>query len=167
MFKANKIAVSELLFSHIGTKTNIEVELPPLDENPEITIDKGQFLEFEGMKIENGIYFYPLTHEVAYKYHCSKCLKEVKSKIQIRPLEKQYYIDKPDDLDEDLFDYIDKKHFDINMIPFIEELVYLSIPTILTCGDSCPGLESPYLQKESNINTSTKAPFADLKDLLK
>lgn len=157
-----KIAVSELLFSHAGTTVEITVPLPELDDT-EVKVLPGQELDFEGIKIDEGVCFYNLTTNLDVEYYCSRCLEKVSIQMPLRTLEKQYYVKIPEDMEEDLVQLIDKKHFEINLLPLIEETVYLSIPTILSCGEKCKG--APKF-KPDNVKPETQNPFKNLKDML-
>lgn len=157
-----KVPVSELLFSHAGTTVEMTVDLPELPDS-EILVLPNQTMDFEGIKIDEGVCFYNQTTHLDVEYHCTRCLKKVLTELELRTLEKQYYVKLPEDIEEDLAQLIDKKHFEINLMPLIEEIVYLSIPTILSCGEDCPG--APKF-KPDNIKPETQSPFKNLKDML-
>lgn len=161
-----RIPVSELLFSQIGTTTTIEVNLPELTDS-EVTFLPNQTLHFEGMKIEDGICIYSVVQDLNGTYSCTRCLKEVSDTITLRPLEKQFYVKIPEDVEDDLVQKIDAKHFEISLVPLIEETVYLSIPTILRCGEDCKGLTHYETIKDPKNPSTHQNPFSDLKNLLK
>lgn len=163
----NKISVSELLFSHAGTRTDITVELPEFPDT-EVRVLPGQKLDFEGIKIDDGVCFYPTTTTLDVEFNCVRCLKLVKQPLVLRPLEKQFYVTIPEDIEEDLVQLIDKRNFEINLQPLVEEIVYLSVPTILSCGPDCPGAPDYTHAKTDTVSPQNpNTPFAGLKDLLK
>jgi uncharacterized metal-binding protein YceD (DUF177 family) len=69
--------------------------------------------------------------------------------------------------EDDLVELIDKKKFEINLQPFLEELVILSVPTVLLCADDCHGSISLDSQNLNDTALTKQSPFSNLKDLLK
>ena len=161
-----KIPISELFFSEIGTIEPIYIEVPEVD-NLEATVTTGQTIEVTGIKIEDAVCFYTQDQKIEISFNCARCLTPVTKKILLRNLEKHYYVKTPEDVEDDLVELIDKKKFEINLQPFLEELVILSVPTVLLCADDCHGSISLDSQNLNDTALTKQSPFSNLKDLLK
>lgn len=160
-----KFPISELFYSEVGTTNTLEVELPQVFHQ-EAKLAEGQKIQVIGMKIEDAVCFYLENQEFTISFNCVRCLKPTTKTTPLRDLEKHYYVSVPEDVDDDLVELIDKKNFEVDLTTFIEESILLSIPTLLICGEDCPGPPT-FSNNESNPDqNSSNSPFSKLKDLI-
>jgi uncharacterized metal-binding protein YceD (DUF177 family) len=160
-----RIPINELMHSEIGKTNEVEVNVPEMTDF-EVEVMPDQKLTFEGMKIEDGVCFYPVDQTLRISFNCNRCLKKVETDMELRPLEKQYYMKIPEDIDDDLVQQIDKKNHEIDFTPLINEVVYLSLPAILTCEGECQGPPA-YKQELGNPEKPVQKPFGNLKNMIK
>lgn len=155
--------IRELLRSEAGTTTKYKVELPPFDD-AEFHLSPSQKIELKGYSMGDGVVLIPITNKLHGKATCTSCLKEFELDANVYPTEKQYYIDIPEDIEEELVGQIDKKSLEVDIEDLIREAVFLALPSPMRCSPDC---HSQHREGDLPDTPTSQKPFANLKDLLK
>lgn len=156
------INIGELFRSEPGTRKDYEMELPVF-EDEEFHLDPDQTVLVVGYKIDKGIALSVDPELVTGTATCVKTLKEFTLESELYSAERQFYLNKPDDLDEDdEYDKIDNKTFDVDIEDMLREAVFLGLPTVLVSPEG----EKTHVESTQSEDPRTTKPFADLKNLL-
>ena len=103
---------------------------------------------------------------------CNRCLKSFSSAITIESTERQFWIDLPHHMRDDIDTIyrIDRKHGRIDLNQMIREEILLHFPPIPLCSESCKGLCDQCGVNLNDISCSCirkevtkESPFARLK----
>jgi len=161
------ISISKLLSRDIGTQEEFTLEIP-LFEDEEITLGSNQKLDFVAYRIEDGLVFITQPTTLKAKAQCVVTLKDFDLKYELQPIERQFYWDLPEGVNPEDVEFIDKKHYQVDLENVIREAVFLSLPTVI----KSPEAEKLSLDKlaASKLNANSRQqgqnPFAGLKDML-
>lgn len=158
-----KIPIHELFYSKAGTMDQFEINLPEFSD-AEVLIPDGQKIVLTGIKIDDAVCMYTDNQEIKIEYQCARCLCPVKKTLALKTLEKQFYVNIPEDIDPDLVQEVETKNFEIDLLPMLKETIFLSLDPVLICGENCPGMPSYSNEQAGTSQTNT---FSKLKDLLK
>jgi uncharacterized metal-binding protein YceD (DUF177 family) len=157
-----KINVGELFRSEPGTQKEYEIDIPVF-EDEEFHVFPEQKMRLIGYKIDKGIAISTDDMTVKGTANCVKTLKDFNLETELYPTEKQFYLTKPDDLDDDEeFEKIDHKTFDVDVEEIVREAVFLGLPTILVSPEG----EKMQVEVKQTEDIRTTKPFADLKNLI-
>ncbi len=131
--------------------------------------------KIEIMKIEDGFNVIVTDFETEGETHCSRCLKKIKRDVKFEHAERQYYLEKPDHIDDinDVF-LVDMKNANIDISEMIRQEIILHFPENSVCSSSCQGICQICGKDRNKAKCDCKAeeitankPLAQLKDLIK
>ncbi len=157
-----KINVGELFRSEPGTKKEYELDLPVF-EDEEFHLEKDQKIFLTGYKIDKGIAVSVDPDTIKGIATCVKTLKEFTLESELYSAERQFYLQRPDDLEEnEEFDQIDNKTFEVDLEDMVREAVFLGLPTVIVSPEG----EKTHVELKQDQAPGTTKAFADLKNLL-
>ena len=128
------------------------------------------------MKMEDGFLVSVHDLESTTPAKCEKCLKPLAVPLKIRSFDRQFFIEKPAEV-EDLYDVflVNSKNMSIDISELLRQEIILHFPPKIVCSSGCKGV-CPHCGidrnkkqcdcKDENPAEDSK-PLAALKDLIK
>lgn len=165
--------ITPLMETATGTRELYSFDMPLDFENIKVTSHTTGKVEI--MKIEDGFNANVTNLDLKVEVLCKRCLKKISQNIHIDMTERQFFMHKPESVDDenDLY-LVNKKDLTIDLGEFLRQEIILHFPSIPVCSKSCKGL-CPTCGKDKNkkdCNCSEQKmeeykPLAILKKLIK
>jgi len=145
--------ISDILQSPMGNSEVYSFDVP-LDL--EFVDKKGNVTgKIEIMRIEDALNVVAKDLELNLKSQCGKCLKPITQKIKVASAERQFEINKPENIEDENDVYlIDMKNYTIDVTEMLRQEIILHFPVISVCSSGCKGLCS-YCGKNKNLAKCT------------
>lgn len=137
-----RIKVGEAISHPSGYQVDSQIE--NLDELAlsEIKVAPEQKLAYRLMRIPDGLALLINDQSLKVEVTCQRCLENYSTELSIDDAEAIFYQQIPEDnVDpEDCF-MIEHKHMEIDLEPFLSEIIQLSLPDRLVCREDCSGID--------------------------
>jgi len=173
--KTLTLKVASLVDQTIGTNETYSFEGPAKLEGVEANSDiKGRV---EIMRIDEGVNVVVKDTEISVKLNCEKCLKPITPKIKLDNFEKQFLLQKPNEIDDPNDTYlVETKNMTIDLTEALRQEIILHFPVVRVCSIHCKGIcpkcgldlnkKTCDCKVEKDVEPDNK-PLAALKSLLK
>jgi len=161
------ISISKLLSRDIGTQEEFTLEIP-LYEDDEIQLKPKQTIDFVAYRIEDGLALITQPVNLMAKAQCVVTLKDFDLEYELQSVERQFYWDLPEGLNPEDVEFIDKKHYQVDLDNLIREAIFLSLPTVIKSPEAEKLSLNEIAANKLNSNSGSEGqnPFAGLKDML-
>ncbi len=169
--KTNSSQDNQLIFSITGLYKEDEGKTEEFHLSVEQSFDKNDFTltspietDVTFMKTDKGIAAVLENFTFQVKTHCSRCLKNMKLKIVVPIIERNFLFIKPKVVEDETDLYLcDLKQMEIDLSELFRQEILLHCEPFPVCSTSCKGI----IPVQEHTGPELVQPFKDLKHKLK